>query len=306
MQILSGVGAAGAASVAGYVLGGDSTFGTSGDKFTYATQTNAATTNALGTASAGGSGASNSGVAGYIFGNGNKIQKILFSTDATSTLAAVLTSTNRQSVGFANYGVAGYCAGGFDESTRLNRIDKLTFATEVKSTVTDTLTINRGNQPSGFANFGVAGYVGGGRESAGQFSSSVDKLSFPSDTKSALGTGLTVTKISIGNGFCDKGVAGYIGGGTDSGDAATSSVDKFAMPSDTKSVATALLAVRVQVNGYSDSGVAGYWVGGSNDVAFTQTIFKYVFPGDTISNLGNLLVGARPNTSASFSDEGVL
>ena len=78
MQILSGVGAAGAASVAGYVLGGDSTFGTSGDKFTYATQTNAATTNALGTASAGGSGASNSGVEDIFLVTAIKSRKYYF------------------------------------------------------------------------------------------------------------------------------------------------------------------------------------------------------------------------------------
>jgi hypothetical protein len=86
-------------SVAGYWMGGaQGGILTSGEKFTFASQTNAATPNALPAgAQQSQSGSSDSGVAGYLYASTGRtiIQKILFSTDATSNLVAVLSAQNR-------------------------------------------------------------------------------------------------------------------------------------------------------------------------------------------------------------------
>ena len=292
-------------SVAGYWMAGYSGgFLTSGEKFNFASQTNAATANALPAgAQQGQSGSSNSGVAGYLYGSTSRtiIQKILFSTDATSNLVAVLSANNRQSTGFSDYAVAGYCAGGYNDSTggRLNTFERLAFPAETSSTLGVYLTAGVSNQPASFGNRGVAGYVAGGYTAAGSLSR-VDKLTFPAQVKSTLTDTLTAANYSISGGFTNDQVAGYVAGGS----GPTATVDKFALPTDVKSTTTSMPAAKSQIGAYADAGVAGYYVGGYTS-SWTQNIVKNTFPSDTVSNLGNILVvAAREDTAASFSNEG--
>ena len=297
-------------SVAGYWMAGYSGGNlTSGEKFNFAAQTNAATANALPAgAQQSQSGSSNSGVAGYLYGSTSStiIQKILFSTDATSNLVAVLSAQNRQSTGFSDYAVAGYCAGGYNDSTggRLNTFERLAFPAETSSTLGVYLTAGTSNQPASFGNMNVAGYVAGGNTSAG-VTSRIDKLTFPAQVKSTLSDTLTAAAYSISGGSCNLSVAGYIAGGYAGGYVST--VDKIALPTDVKSTTTSMPAVRAQIGAYADAGVAGYYVGGiTTSNIWTQNIVKNTFPSDTVSNLGNILVvAAREDTAASFSDEGV-
>ena len=100
-------------SVAGYWMAGYSGgYLTSGEKFNFASQTNAATANALPAgAQQSQSGSSNSGVAGYFAGgedSGGKldrINRIAFPAETRSTLSAVLSTATSQSSGFADCGV---------------------------------------------------------------------------------------------------------------------------------------------------------------------------------------------------------
>ena len=295
-------------SVAGYWMGGaQGSILTSGEKFTFASQTNAATPNALPAgAQQSQSGSSDSGVAGYLYGSTTRtiIQKILFSTDATSNLVAVLSAQNRQSTGFSNYSVAGYCAGGYNDSTggRLNTFERLAFPAETSSTLGVFLTAGTSNQPASFGNRAVAGYVAGGNTSSGVISR-IDKLTFPAEVKSTLSDTLTTAKYIISGGFTNDQVAGYVAGGYDS--TQTSTVDKIALPTDVKSTTTSMLAAKSQIGAYADAGVAGYYCGGYT-TSWTRNIIKNTFPSDTVSDLGNILVATgREDTAASFSNEGV-
>jgi hypothetical protein len=295
-------------SVAGYwMAGAQGPMLKSGEKFTFASQTNAATPNALPAgAEQSQSGSSNSGVAGYLYGSTSRtiIQKILFATDATSNLVAVLSAQNRQSTGFSDYAVAGYCAGGYNDpsSNKLNTFERLAFPAETSSTLGVYLTAGTSNQPASFGNMNVAGYVAGGNTSAGAISR-IDKLTFPAEVKSTLSDTLTTAKYSISGGFTNNQVAGYIAGGNDGGQSST--VDKIALPTDVKSTTTSMPVAKSQIGAYADAGVAGYYVGGYT-TSWTQNIVKNTFPSDTVSNLGNILVvTGREDTAASFSDEGV-
>lgn len=294
-------------SVAGYWMGGaQGAILTSGEKFTFASQTNAATPNALPAgAQQGQSGSSNSGVAGYLYGSTNRtiIQKILFSTDATSNLVAVLSAVNRQSTGFSNYSVAGYCAGGYNEVNRLNTFERLAFPAETSSTLGVFLTAVTSNQPASFGNRNVAGYVAGGNTSSGVISR-IDKLTFPAEVKSTLSDTLTTAKYSISGGFTNDQVAGYVAGGYDTDYSST--VDKIALSTDVKSTTTSMLVAKAQIGAYADAGVAGYYCGGLTSTSWTRNIVKNTFPSDTVSDLGNILVAtAREDTAAGFSNEGV-
>ena len=98
-------------------------------------------------------------------------------------------------------GVAGYIGGG--GSPNLNRIDKITFSTDTKTTLSATLTTNRRNI-AGMSNTGVAGYFGGGTDSVGSIDG-IDKIAFPADTKTTLSATLTAA-IAILGAFADCGV----------------------------------------------------------------------------------------------------
>ncbi len=57
-----------------------------------------------------------------------------------------------------------------------------------------------------------AGYIGGGSISGWTAQTTVDKFSFPSDTRTSLGTGLSAATAGPGA-MANNGVAGYFAGG---------------------------------------------------------------------------------------------
>ena len=89
--------------------------------------------------------------AGYFAGGNDStntylsgIDKILFSADTKSTLAATLTSINAGPYGAANSGTAGYVAGGGNAGfARINSIEKLSFSAETTSTLSTTLPTDK-------------------------------------------------------------------------------------------------------------------------------------------------------------------
>ena len=102
------------------------------------------------------SGLSNNGVAGYFAGGelssgsaSNSIQKISFSPESKSNLAAVLSISRSASDGSSNSGVAGYISGNGN-----NTIEKLTYSTEVMSSISATLNYSK-NGMGAFANSGT-------------------------------------------------------------------------------------------------------------------------------------------------------
>jgi hypothetical protein len=132
----------------------------------------------------------------------------------------------------------------------------------------------------------------------------VNKFAFPSDTRSVLGTGLSVAKMStfaVGN----HNVAGYIAGGI-SASAVSDVVDKFAFPSDTRSVlGTGLSAPIRYAAGAQNSGNAGYFAGGMNISGVRiNTADKFAFPLDTRTTI-SVLSSSREQL-APMSNEGVL
>ena len=82
-----------------------------------------------------------------------------------------------------------------------------------------------GTAPSG------AGYFGGGEEAGDSYQSTVDKFAFPNDSRSTLGTGLSLARSFVA-GMANSGTAGYFGGGY--GGAYKTTVDKFAFSDDSR------------------------------------------------------------------------
>ena len=86
-------------------------------------------------------------------GNIAGIDKIAFSGDTKSTLAATLSTARAGQAGAANSGTAAYFAGGQD-TAKIAGIDKIAFSGDTKSTLAATLSTAR-QVLAGAANSGV-------------------------------------------------------------------------------------------------------------------------------------------------------
>jgi hypothetical protein len=139
-------------------------------------------------------GMADSGTAGYFAGGSGSavVDKLAFSDETMSTLGTGMPSNWTSAAGFANSGTAGYFGGG-DDGSRTAAVVKFAFSDDSRTTLAATLT-TAVDAPSGFANSGTAGYVGGGEYwSAGSvYVTTVDKFAFSDDSRTTLGTGLTV------------------------------------------------------------------------------------------------------------------
>ena len=83
------------------------------------------------------------------------------------------------------------------------------------------------------------------------------------------------------------GVAGYIPGLFNGGFSTT--VDKWAFPSDTRTTTNSLPAAGMSGGQFADSGVSGYKVGGyDSSWNRTQTTYKMTMPSDTWSTITNV------------------
>lgn len=231
-------------SVAGYVgnVGAQSNGGgaTAYNKITFSTDTNASISATASYSQSVSTGLSNATVGGYLCGgydgtngyptNSTVINKIAYSNDTRSTLAAVLGWQNQEvASGSSNSGTAGYVAGGdsfpLGSPGPSSNISKLTFSSDTVAQSATTISSARGGA-AGLNNNTVAGYFAGGYITGGAYQTTVDKLVYSTDTRSTLGTGLS----STGNGYrqigwSNNGVAGYVNNPS----------DKFAFATDTRS-----------------------------------------------------------------------
>jgi len=198
----------------------------------------------------------NSGTAGYV-SNGTDggtpsriVNKITFSNDSRSTLAAELSEYGHERTGFANSGTAGYLAGG--NSTGVN-INKILFSNDAVSSLGASLAGFRSGSMSA-ANSGTAGYIAG---RAGNNESRIDKLTFSNDSTSTISATISRGR-GYGVGFANSGTAGYFVAGYSTADSGSSSIDKIAFSNDTRSVLSETLPSGMnelqQTAGFANSG----------------------------------------------------
>lgn len=202
----------------------------------------------------------NSGTAGYVLGGNDSsgggttsaIDKIAFSNDTRTTLAATLTApTYRNTGAMANSGTAGYAHGGnrTDDYGFTSYVDKITFSNDSKSTISATLSsINARN--AAHANSGTAGYFLGGLINL----TTIDKITFSSDSKSAVSGGMSTPR-NYHAGFANSGTAGYAAGGNNTSGTRLSSIEKLAYSNDAvSSTSVTMASARNNPAGFADSG----------------------------------------------------
>lgn len=118
-------------------------------------------------------------------GNTDIIQKMVFSSEAVSTLVATLSSSDTAGRGVASSS-AGYHCGGIDGSTNVSKIEKLSFVDDSISTLVTTLSSAR--RAAGGCQSSSAGYIAGGFEASTV--ATVDKIDFGDDSRTSLASGL--------------------------------------------------------------------------------------------------------------------
>jgi hypothetical protein len=235
--------------------------------------------------------AAQGGIAGYVFGLGGTttIQKINFSTDGITTLAAT-TSNNGGTSGSANSGVAGYYKPGTNFETV---VDKLLFSSETRSSLASGMS-GSANSGAGFADSGVASYMGRGRDGGASSSAVIDKFNHSTDSRSTLGTGLARISANPGS-FADTGVAGYVVGGFDyAAFTNIANVNKFSFPSDSRTTLSNIPSAVRDMGAFENKGVAGYVLGGSD---LRSSSDKFAFPSDTRSTVSGILPAGRRGSS---------
>jgi hypothetical protein len=251
---------------AGYSVGGALTQGgtitRAADKFAFPADTRSTDSTFLAVGVVGASGLSNTGVAGYFAGGFEtgtfvrltRVTKFAFPSDTRSDLATGLATARSAAAPMSNPSVAGYVGGGTG-TVIFSSVEKFAFPADTRTTLGTGMSY-AARTLGGMANAGVAGYIAGGRtDDAGVVrTATVNKFAFPSDTRSTLGTGLSVGRQGAA-GMADSGVGGYFGGGQIAGGAMSATVDKFAFPSDTRStLATGLSSARQDFQAFANEG----------------------------------------------------
>lgn len=171
--------------------------------------------------------ASNSGTAGYVAGGylgltppTTAIQKLLFSNETSSTIAATLSVGTYSQNGF-NSLVAGY----FPNSSTT---DKLTFATETRTVVSAYQDSSGGSLSNG----STAGYV--------VATTALYKFPFSTETYSSAAT-MSFTRTD-GIGITNIGTAGYFPNGS-------TNIEKILFSNDTRSTISATMPAAINSSG---------------------------------------------------------
>lgn len=170
-------------SIKGYFSGNDAS-ATTIYSLTFSGETTATSSATLAAATDAASGCS-SASAGYVSGNSpatTVVNKMTFATETTANLGTGLPAVRKFAQSTYSQ-TTGYIMGGDNGSIDTTTIYSLTFATDVISTLTATLTTGRSR--GGQVSSGVAGYA-----VTGQTISSIDKFLFATQTCAANGASL--------------------------------------------------------------------------------------------------------------------
>lgn len=237
---------------AGYIYGAYIDPNISGviDKVTYSSDTTSTLGATLITVwRSGAFSAHNGNTTGYVFGgyNGGNIttsEKMAYSTESMSSGSATLSNARRLGGSATNASSFSYFMGGADTAYTggFSTVDKFTFSGESRSTLGTGLESNTGENTVGFSNSGTAGYNSSGIDNYGGGSGTgtrnIKKFSYANDTRTVLTNYITGFPFT-GGGFTNHQVAGYVAPNADPAVAG----DKFAFPSDTKSIISSITLV---------------------------------------------------------------
>ena len=241
----------------------------------------------------------NSNVAGYQAGGFNGatggsvsvINKLTFSNDANSSIAATLSIVRGENYGVANTGTAGYVGGGYSTGGSVDSTDKLTFSNDSRSTLGSTFSEIARND-NGAANGTTEGYFYGNPPGATPLR--VFKLVFSTDTFSNNSTSLAQ---QVNGAAANYGVSAYLL----SNSTQNIYVHIFSGNTISSIAATITGSTDGSTGTSSNKGIAAYTYGGNNPLS--TPIRKIVYATDVFSTITPTLPGIVGYNS-SYSNDG--
>jgi hypothetical protein len=237
--------------------------------------------------------------------NGAQIGKLSFISETTSTSSATTSTNNASYGGVANSGTAGYYLGGYYAGpNRRSVIDKIIFATDTRSSITNLPTAVNG--VTAFANQGTAAYKPGGTNQSVNPINEIAKILFSNDTVSTLGATISEAREAQGS-FGNKSVAGYvIGGTTPAVGGASQRGDKLTFSTETNANLGSFISPKKRyLMSFNNDAVAGYSAGGDDNATAYATILKVAYSSDTLSTVSATLSVATSNGMAGCAYVGV-
>jgi hypothetical protein len=234
---------------------------------------------------------------GYTNGNLSTVQKLTFSNDSRTTLAATLSASSTDGSAFANSGTAGYAQLG-----RSTTVNKIAFSNDSISTLGASGSYQSTVDRSGTAsNSGTAGYWAGGYN-YDVFSSSnaINKITYSNDTRVSVSA--TMPGGVTDQGSCaNSGTAGYFAGGADAGGG--NKIQKLTFSGETRSqLGSTLPHSPSGLRGVSNNGVAAFFAGGFAGYYYTG-IERITYSTDTFtSQVAYLNTGST--SMAGFAESG--
>jgi hypothetical protein len=214
-------------------------------------------------------GSSSSLTVGY-FGGGepggiSRIDKLTYSIDTIASVPGVNLSLGRNNLSASGNATVGYFGGGFSPSLSnyVTTMDKLTYSTDTTTAITNgALSFSAAGRAATGST--TAGYFGGGRNVIvpGSYST-IDKLTYSTDTKSTISPFVT-TRFDLS--ATSSSTAGYFSGGFVGPFTffESSLIDKLSYSTDTYSSDSRLRSNRFDASA-SSSSTSGYFYGGYND-----------------------------------------
>jgi hypothetical protein len=219
-------------------------------------------------------------------GNGNGIFKFSFYYETDSVLATTTTYSMFSAGGMTNNGVAAYIMGGMDPTgaTGLSTCNKMSYSNDTPAALSTTISPARGGV-GGVYNANTAGYIGGGTPNNGPtLYTDITKMTFSTDTASNIGAtlsqglGFNPTSSSTYASTAGYWYGGYIGGGND-----TSTINRLAFSSETRSTPANLAAPSRANSAMSKNDTYGFFNAGTGGYGNTQ---RMTYSSNTMTNLG--------------------
>ena len=185
-------------------------------------------------------------------------------------------------------------------------MSKLTYATDTASAIPDLSPMSYRSVQAGLTNPGVAGYILGGFNDPAGGQSSIDKVTYASDTTSLIGS--TLATVYRGGAYSahNGNTAGYAFGGFSNG-SNTTSAEKMTYSTQAMSNIGATLSNARRTGGSAtNAGVFAYFMGGI-DSSYSNsysTVDKFTFSGESRSTLGTGLATDLGDNTSGFSNSG--
>ena len=234
------------------------------------------------------------------------MDKVTYSTGTIAAVPGASLSDARSNLAATTSSIAGYFGGGspsLSANPARSTIDKLSYSVDTTAQVPGALLNPTSTQLAATGN-SLAGYFGGGTNNGVVLFSSIQKLTYSTETSAPIAAVLSSNRCQLA--ATGNSTAGYFGGGTNSVLAFFSTMDKITYSTDTRTtVPGAFLSSNRAFLAATGNSTAGYFGGGSEpDLTVSSRMDKITYSTDTRTAVPGAIVQRSLLSATSNSRAG--